>query len=135
MRLTTLLGGLLLTSLAGCTTTVRQGPSFAAGFDVPESDGVLIEWHNCTETAPCIAGRYQGQSYALGFQGSPGVVAGQVGGLDVRFELDPSSIFRLGDHALELTFAEQRGGTVLDLTWNELDQEPIAAELIPVHAR
>lgn len=113
------------------TQETRQGASFATGFDTPESSAVLIDWSSCTEKSPCINGdAANGAPYKLGFKGSPSVVYGKAGDKVVKLDLEPESLFRLGDHALEMLFADKKGNTVLALTWNERDQRPVSSELV-----
>jgi hypothetical protein len=114
----------------GCQTPERQAPSFATGFDVPESDGILIEWHGCVEPEPCMTGEAGATPFRLAFKDSPAVVTGALGDRKVRLELDPDAVFRLGDHVLELLYVEKETGLRLELTWNELDQVPIGYALI-----
>jgi len=116
----------LFLTLASCATSQeRYAPSFATGFDVPETDGILIEWRGCSAAAPCIRGELGGKDYKLGFADAPSVLKGHVGDANVELQLDPGSVFRLGDHALEMIYTDADRRTALTLTWNERDQRPI----------
>ncbi len=126
-----LAAGLLTAPLSGCVTSQSYAPSFASGFEVPESDGILIEWHNCTDANPCITGDLDGEPYAFGFHESPSQLVGTLAGKQLHLGLDPASVYRLGDHVIDLLFADAKHETYLTLTWNELDQRPIESRLIP----
>jgi hypothetical protein len=120
----------LASPLAGCVTDEPAGPSFATGLDVPETDGVLIEWRKCEAKTPCMHGEWSGEPYKLGFEESPALVTGHLGAKPVRLALDAGSVTRLGDHAIEMTFRDPATRARLAVTWNELAQKPIDARLV-----
>jgi hypothetical protein len=122
--------GLALSGLAACVSLDGPNATADGGFEVPESDGILIEWRGCSVANPCIRGEWHDAPYVMGFDGSPSVVAGTVKGRALRLELDAKSLFRLGAHALDMRFTDPPHRTVLSVTWNELAQRPIDSQLV-----
>ncbi len=117
--------------LTACVTR-QKGPSRVTLAEPAKgTDGVLIEWRNCRVEQPCVHGELAGKSYEFGFPDSPSTMTGKIGGEAMSFTLDPSSIYRLGDHDIELRFLNQKDGLALDLSWNELDQRLIDHDLLP----
>lgn len=130
MRLFTACAALALTS--ACVTKKDGGPSRVTLAEPEQAtDGVLIEWRNCRVEQPCVTGTIEGKTYEFGFPDSPSTLTGKIGGEAVSFTLDPSSIYRLGDHDIELRFLNPKKGLALDLSWNELDQRLIDHDLLP----
>ena len=125
---------LLMLLSYGCFTPGSQSsaPSFATDLSTGETDGILVEWRHCESKQPCMTGELsQGAAYSLGFAQSPSKVTGQVGGKTVELKLDPQSVYRLGDHALELTYrSTSPDHLLLAVTWNELAQELISHDLV-----
>lgn len=117
---------------SGCFAGRPQptGPSFATDLPPGETDGILIEWRNCAAKNPCMQGEAGDQPYKFHFADSPSVVVGTLGSKDLRFELDPSSVYRLGDHAIELRYREPTSGIALEVTWNERDQRLVDHDLL-----
>lgn len=122
---------LSLLTLLGCFASRPQegGPSFATDIG-PDTDGILVEWHNCAATKPCVRGEVDGASYQFHFVDSPSAMTGKLGAQEMHLALDPNSVYRLGDHAIELRFRDAKSGAFLDLTWNERDQRLIDHDLI-----
>ena len=89
-------------------------PSFATGLEMTESDGVLIEWRNCSVDKPCVTGSLGGKTYSFGFPSSPSELEGRLGDQPVKLTLDPASIFRLGDHDIELQYLDRASGLLPD---------------------
>lgn len=122
----------LLPLIEGCITPSPRSdePSFATDLAPDDTDGILIEWRACAADKPCMAGDVgdKDEAYRLGFADSPSKITGTVGKRAVELKLDPRSVFRLGDHALELTF--RGSGLLLALTWNELDQRLLDHDLV-----
>ncbi len=130
MRLLAACAGFTL--FAACVTKRDGGPSRVTLAETEQTtDGVLIEWRNCRIEQPCVQGTIDGQTYAFGFPDSPSTMTGKIGGESVSFTLDPTSIYRLGDHDIELRFLNAKKGLALDLSWNELDQRLIDHDLLP----
>lgn len=121
--------GALALALIACAPKHHE-PSLVSLATAAETDGVLIEWRNCQIAKPCMQGTINGKPYTLGFPDSPSTVTGKIGQEEVRFDLDPSSIYRLGDHDIELRFLNQKSGLALDVSWNELDQRLIDHDLL-----
>lgn len=115
---------------AGCVTPSSPSrPSFATDLEPGETDGILIEWRRCLAASPCMRGKDTlGVAYALGFSDSPSVVKGTRAGRPVELRLDPDSVFRLGDHAIEMRFASAE--LLLAVTWNELEQKLLDHDLV-----
>jgi hypothetical protein len=120
----------LLGGPVGCVTGASEtpAPSFVTDLPPDDTDGILIEWRRCLATAPCMRGDADGKAYALGFVDSPSLVRGEVAGKAVDLALDPASVYRLGDHAIEMTFKGK--DTLLQITWNELEQKLIGHALV-----
>lgn len=121
---------LMIAFSTGCVTK-QSGPSRVAMAEATTTDGVLIEWRNCRVEQPCVHGTLDGLAYEFGFPNSPSVMEGRIGEEAVSFNLDPESIYRLGDHDIELRFFNPKKGLALDLSWNELDQRLIDHDLLP----
>ena len=124
-----LLSGVGVSACAG--TRQASTPSFYTDLEAEETDGILIEWRNCSQAAPCMTGNLAGKPYNLYFPDSPSNVAGTVGGKAVKLVLQAQSVFRLGDHAIELVYLDRRSGATLEVSWNEQDQVLIDHNFMP----
>ncbi len=127
-----ILPGILMAAMmtSGCVTNIRELENPQLGFDLPESDCILIEWQECSAARPCMRGDWNGRDYALGFHESPSVVTGKLGNEPVKLLLDQSSVFAYGNHVIEMTYTDAPKKTVLAVTWNEQDQKLIDAQLV-----
>jgi hypothetical protein len=117
--------------VTACVTRHEEPSRVKLAGAIEETDGVLIEWRNCRVEQPCVHGSIAGKAYEFGFPDSPSTMTGKIGGEAVSFVLDPGSIYRLGDHDIELRFLNKQEGLALDLSWNELDQRLIDHDLLP----